>query len=294
MWSCLPSSGDRRTAVGTSRRASVSHRDSSPSALRRVVGHHPMNAPDRRGRRSNEVSHLKARAVLLGLLALFVVSGGMTSVASASPFFHVANSKLPAGTVKQIKLQLKSKAAVLSAAGLGEGGLEVECKNSGSEGATIENGAGQGQGKGRVTYSTCKVLKPTKECFVAEPITTHQIKSYLAEESETGSKNFLEVFEPTEGSVFVELHFKGSGCGVLSGGPQPVDGSIAAEVIPKEAEGQEGLINFPSTAITVVKHETRKTPVGLTIGASKTAATFSAAYGAQLAEFPTKFGVFLN
>lgn len=204
----------------------------------------------------------------------------------AGPFRRVNGARFESGT-KQIKLQLKSNAAVLVSPKLE---LEVECKNSISEGATIEgNGLNQGQGKGRVSYSSCKVLKPNKaECTVAEPITTKPIKSYLAFR-EGAQQEFVEVFEPTEGNVFTNLTFS-KGCPLIIAGTQPVDGSAAAELVPKEAEVQEGLVNFPTTPIEKVKHEGVEKTIGLTIGGSTNSASFSAAYGARLATFPEKFG----
>jgi hypothetical protein len=231
------------------------------------------------------VTHLKMRAAILGIVALFIMSGTMTSIASASPFFHVAGVKLAEGTVKQVKLQLKGKAVLVST----KLGVEVECLNSVSEGATLENTTTQGQGKGRVSYSSCKVLKPGQPCAVAEPITTKPLKSFLADETGTGSKNFTEVFEPTENTTFVELKFSGSGCGLLIGS-QPVKGSADAEVVPKEVNGQEGLLSFPGPE--KVKHLGTEVTVALTVATDPS--TFTAAYGVRLAEFPTTFGVFLN
>jgi hypothetical protein len=230
------------------------------------------------------VIHLKMRAALLGIVALFIVSGTMTSVASAAPFWHVNGTKLATGTEKQIKLQTKGP-AVFTSESLG---VEWECKNSIFEGATINNATGQGQSKGRISYSSCKVITPTS-CTLAEPLTTKPLKAYLAEELETGSKNWAEVFEPTEGTIFFELRFTGTGCGILAGS-QPIKGGLAAEIIPKSAEHQEGLLNFPSTAITKVKHEGTEKTIAWLI--ASTAVTFKAVYGARLAEFPTAFGVF--
>jgi hypothetical protein len=215
------------------------------------------------------------------------VAGSNFAKVLAGPFWHVQGKQLEQGKARQVKLQLKGK-AVLSAPTLGATGLEIKCSDSGSEGATLENGLTQGQGKGRVTYSQCEVIKPTL-CKVAEPIQTKQIKSYLADETGEGSKNFVEVFEPTELKTFVELKFSGSGCGVLVGS-QSVSGSVYAEVIPKEVEGQEGLLSFPTAPLEKIKHGGVATLVGLTAGGVP--AIFSGSYGAQLAQFPEQFGVF--
>jgi hypothetical protein len=201
----------------------------------------------------------------------------------SGPYWHVNGSRLEAGA-KQVKMQLKGS-IVLKSAKLG---VEVECKSSGSEGATIEgNGAAQGQDKGRLSLSSCKVLKPEKECLVAEPIVTKPLKSYLAF-NEGAQQNIVDVFEPTEGTTLTELKFSGKGCGILAGS-QPLKGSVAASVVPKGSESQEYLFEFPATAITTIKHEGTEKTVGLTI--SSNPATLSAAFGARLAT-GEKWGVF--
>ena len=227
----------------------------------------------------------KTRAALLGLLTLLIVSGIAASTASAAgPYWRVNGSRLETGS-KQIKLQLKG-AAFLKSPSLG---VEIRCNGSISENSAIEgNGTKQGLDKGRVTYSSCTVLLPAKEgCTVAEPITTNQLKSYLATAS-TQTK-IVDVYEPTVGKVFVELKFS-KACGeTLSSAPVGVLGNIAAELIPAEKEGQEGLIAFPQTAITKVMHEGVENKLKLeVIGA---VSTFSGAYGARL-ENKEAFGVF--
>ncbi len=213
-----------------------------------------------------------------------VGTGNFRLVIVPGPHWRVNGTQLKQG-LKQIKLQSKGS-LVLKSPTL----AEVECKNSISEGATIEgNGNNQGQGKGRVSYSSCKVLKPEKpECTVAEPIVTNQLKSYLAY-ANTQTK-IVNVFEPTEGTLFVELKFS-VGCGAALEGPRGVNGKIAAEVIPSETEGQEGLIAFPSEAINVVEHEGEE--VKLSLKAIGVVSKFSGAYGARLATVEP-FGVFAS
>lgn len=223
---------------------------------------------------------IKVRLALFGALTLFMLSGVVSSVASASgPFWHVNGSKFETGT-RQIKLQIKG-VAVLKSPGAG---LEVECKNSISEGATIEGSKEtQGQGKGRVSYSSCKVLKPTV-CTVVEPIVTNPLKSHLA--TAATQSGIVELFEPGQGTVFVVLHF--TSCGAIT--EAGVNGSIAAEVNPSKVEGQEGQVVFPSPSVAKVKLEgVEKEPKLTSIGF---AATFTGAYTARLATFPEKFGVF--
>ncbi len=228
----------------------------------------------------------KMRVALFGALVLLVTSGLAASTASAAgPFWHVNGSKLPQGKVSQIKLQLKG-GAVLTTPSVS---AEVECKGSVSEGATISNSPVQGQGKGRVTYTSCKVLKPEKECKVAEPITTNQLKTYLATSKEAKQKKYVAVFEPTVGDLFVKLDFIGSGCGILIEGEREVTGEVAGELIPPEQEGQEGMVVYPKTAIKEVEHEGKKVPIELV--AILFESTFSGVYGARLAT-NEPYGVF--
>jgi len=202
------------------------------------------------------------------------------------PVWFVGGEQLKQGT-KQIKLQIKGS-AILKSSTLG---IEISCKGSGSEGATIEgNGIGQGQGKGRVTYSQCSVLKPVgKEgtCEVAQPITTNQLKTYLA--TANVQSKIVSVFEPTVGKVFVELKFS-KPCGeALSSSPVGVTGNVAGEDIPSESEGQEGLVAFPATAISKVTNEGQEKVLKLeTIG---NVSTFTGAYSARL-QGNERFAVF--
>lgn len=231
---------------------------------------------------------LKMRVALLGLVALLITSGVATSVASAAgPFWHVGGATLK-GT-RQIKLQLKTNGgsgAKLTAETAGEPFI-IECKNAISEGATIEgDGAKQGQGKGRIAFSSCKTS--IAACFLTEPVVTNPTKSYLADAESTQSK-FAEVFEPGQGEVFINLVFTGK-CGVITvNTPLPVKGSVAAELIPGGKESQEGLLNFPVKAITEVKHE--GTVVKPLMQFAGVTSVFSGALGARL-QTGEAFGVF--
>lgn len=186
-----------------------------------------------------------------------------------------------------IKLQLKGKIKLA----IPTEEFEILCKGSTSEGSSIEaQGKNHsGQGKGRFTYKGCETNKT--ECNVAEPITLNQIKSYLgvSENNAEKSARAIDVFEPEKGKVLTELKIKGFGCGVLAG-TIPVDGSLTAEVGPEEAEVKEGLWNFPSEAIKIVKTENGENTVGIKFGGTGLESTFSADYGAQL-ESGEAFGV---
>jgi hypothetical protein len=199
------------------------------------------------------------------------------------PDWFVGGIQLKQG-VRQMKWQVKGT-PILSAT-FGEAKVVVECNRSVSEGATIEGqGNFQGQGKGRLTFTSCKVAKPEK-CTVAEPITTVQTKAHLA--SFRGQSKIAVLFEPTEGKTYVTLKFSGSGCGVIAGS-EPVTGTVAAEAIPTNVEGQEGLLNFPEQAIKTVSLEGQERSLGLSLGGQPT--VFSAAYGVRLASGES-FGAF--
>jgi hypothetical protein len=221
----------------------------------------------------------KMRVALLGAMALLVVSGFAASTASAAgPYWHVGGSRFEKGATG-IKLQLKGK-AVLS---VPSAGFSIECNGSVSGSSTINgNGTDQGQDKGQLTFSQCTTT--LSGCTVAEPITTNQTKSFLAN-AETQTK-IVDVFAPEKGETFVVLNFS-SGCGVLAGA-QTVKGRVAAEVIPAGVELKEGILDFPTTAISSVKHEGVTVAAGLKIGGL--VSTFGATYGARL-ESGANYGV---
>lgn len=241
----------------------------------------------------------KMRFALLGVLALFVVSGIGASTASATggPFWHVNGSKL-AQERKQLKLQSKGS-AVLSGKLIGLN-VTVTCKNSISEGASIEGSGVQkpGQDKGRLYFSTCEMkVEGSTACKVVEPIVTNQTKSRLVTyKNATGQSKYADLFEPQQGptATFVTLKVEGATCPAV--GEFPVTGTQVAEVQPKEQETQEGLLNFPATPITTVFWfgneqitQPEEVKTGLLFGGVE--AKFLAAYGARLDAGGT-YGVF--
>jgi hypothetical protein len=164
----------------------------------------------------------------------------------------------------------------------------IECKASESENSSIENQGKthQGQDKGRFTDKECTTS--VAECKVAEPITTNQTKSYLAVAyNQAKVLKAVDVFTPTKGKVLAEIKFSAKGCGVLAG-TEPIDGSVAAEVEPEEAEAKENLFVFPEMAFNAVTTESGEEKVGLTVGGLES--TLSATYGAEL-ESGEEFGV---
>jgi hypothetical protein len=93
----------------------------------------------------------------------------------------------------------------------------------------------------------------------------------------------VNVFEPALGTTLLVYHF-------IENGKCPFKetlskGTLVAEVIPSKLEEQEGLVAFPTTPITKIKHE----GVEKTLTAETTLTAF---YGARLASFPERFGAF--
>ncbi len=207
------------------------------------------------------------------------------------PHWHVNGMQVKQGAY-QIKLQLKGPAVLRSK--VVSMAVVIECKDSGSEGATIEGqGIYQGQDKGRLVFTQCKatVAGSEKVCKVEEPIKTNQTKSRLVTRTGTQLK-YAELFEPTEGSTYAEIKLVNNGTEkCAAAGTFPVKGSVAAEISPGGSEGKEGLLNFPETPITEVLAGGEKVTLGLFLGANE--AKFSAAYGATLASGEI-FGVFGN
>jgi hypothetical protein len=200
------------------------------------------------------------------------------------PDWFVGGTQLKQG-VRQVKWQVKGRPVI--SIDFGEAKVVLECNRSVSEGATIEGqGNFQGQGKGRLAFTSCKVAKPEKECTVAEPITTVQLKTHLA--SFDGQTKIAELVEPTEGKTYFTIKFNGKGCGVITGA-QSITGSLAAEVVPANAENQEGLLNFPERPITKVSLEGQERTLGLLLGGNPM--VLSLAYGTRL-ETGESFGAF--
>ncbi len=220
----------------------------------------------------------KTKVALLGALALIVASGFAASSASAAgPYWRVNGARLGQGAIRQVNLQLKGRVAIDTKVG---GVLTtVECESGVSEGATIEGqGQFQGQDKGRLTLKKCIAAFGSSICEVREPVTTNQLKSYLATYS-GGQKKYADVFEPQQGENIVTIELAGVKCGAEV--KFTLKGSAAAEVQPAEVESQELLLNFPQFAIKEVFHEGQLKRTELKVGAEK--AEYIAAFGAKLA-----------
>jgi hypothetical protein len=252
------------------------------TTTRRAPGLGRAKAVDLRSRRSRGKgsvrSMFKMRVALLGVLALVITSGIMTSAASASPSWKVNGTKLGAQVKKPVKIiagvtELKGK-VVLEAS-------TIICGKAVVENAYIEgNGAGAGQsGTTGITFSKCENKGPTN-CVINEPITTKQLKSHLVTYGE-GQEKIGEIFEPSQGTEFVSISFKNGEKTCSTPGPFPVKGKVASEIKPEGKEVKIGELAFPSPFIKTVKLEGQTVEPKLSIGENPSA-TFSGKFEAEL------------
>ena len=205
-------------------------------------------------------------------LALFLASIPAATASASGPVWHVAGKKLGQET-KQTKLQIKGAAVLNMKVGGAE--IKVVCNNNVSEGAAIE---GPNQGKGRLSYTSCKVEKPSS-CTIAEPVVTTQLKTHLGINPNNKQQKYAELFEPQQGRTVFVFKFSGSGCGTILGS-QSVKGNIAAGIMPVDQEVQEGLLNFPAAPITEIEIEQQKIKPALSW--ANELFTLTGAYGARL------------
>jgi len=236
----------------------------------------------------------RQRLVLVSTMAVFVASMLAASAASAAgPFWHTNGTKLVQGSAG---VKLQSKGALSLKGSVSGVTVTITCNNSTSDATIDGQGATkQGQGKGFVKYTSCKVETLTSEgakgsCTEPKTITTSQLKSHLAEATFQGVTQIVELFEPVAGSTstFVEIPLSGCTLALLNGLKPPVKGSVVGVVEPQEAEGQEGSLIFPEAPISKIKHEGQEPKVELTLNGS--VSTFSGFYGARIQS--GTFGVF--
>jgi hypothetical protein len=247
------------------------------------------------GQKEIETQMPRQRIVMLSLMAVFVTSMFTTAVASAEgPFWHVNGVKLKQGSVG---ITGQNKGNLKFVTTLGNATIKITCTTSSTEGTIDGQGeTRQGQDKGKVTFSGCTVVgePPFPEgCKVKEPITTNQLKSHLANATVQGVEQIVDLFEPTGPQqevkkVFVILVFEL--CGAILNGPHEVTGNVAAQLVPQRIEAQEGLLSFPETPITTIKHEGQEvTGVGLKFAGN--VAKFSGSYTQKL-QNNLPYGVF--
>lgn len=225
---------------------------------------------------------LRARTqTFLVSVAIMCVVGAIASSAvwASGPYWRVGGTDLTQGS-KQDKLQ--SKGPTVITLKIGET-FVIECRGNASEGATIEgHGTAQGQGKGRLVFTSCAT---NVGCPVVEPLVTVQLKTHLVTFNGAQSK-YADLYEPAAGTAFMTIRLLG-GCKLTI----PVTGRLAAEVLPKEAEAQEGSLYFPEGTITPVFLEGAQIKPRLQLASEEV--KFVAYYGFRLAS-GEKFGIFPN
>ncbi len=235
---------------------------------------------------------------MLGLASLIILSGTMSSVASAAgPFWRVNGTRLEQGkkavniNLAQGEAELKGNVLLLKA--------WISCATAETQNAYLTgNGGNQGQGSASsITFTNCMTREPTG-CLVNEPIKTSQVKTHLVEYTNSAKQLKIgELFEPSQGEgtgTYVELAFKDDpkkGTCSIKGTNFPVKGSVVANVFPEGQEPTSGNLTFPAEPITTVKHEGQERTVGLTLGGKPT--TFSGTFAAKLVS-GEKFGAFLT
>jgi hypothetical protein len=246
----------------------------------------------------------KTRAVLLGLLALLITSGFVTSVASAAnPAWKVNGSKLGAQVKQQLKItagetELKSTITMLP--------VTITCHTAVVNNAYIEgNGTGAGQGGAAgITFSNnCTQEGLGNSCSVKQPIQTKQLKAHLVTYGPQQGKIGV-LFEPSQAQEFAVIEFtnkEGELKCPVTGQVFPVKGSVVAELRAigqdqkqEPLESSVGELILPKAQpITSVKLEGQARTAGLMLGAEK--ATFAGKFAAQLISLnqkPDTFGVF--
>ncbi len=232
----------------------------------------------------------KIRGVLLGALALLMVSGIAASAASAAgPYWHLGGHRLETfswpALISAGETELKAKVLELP--------FTIHCASATVEGAEIVgNGTNQGlDTASSIAFEKCTIGTPSG-CVVPQPIKTVAVKSRLViyDLGKIG-----DLFEPTKGTEFVSIKFesaKGAKC-PLNGDEFPVKGSIVAETKPEEKEGKTGELVFPATPIKEVKEEGGSAiVVGLEVSKGN-AANFSGKFEVEMA-LGERFGVFAS
>jgi len=201
----------------------------------------------------------RSKLVLLGLLSAFVLTGMMAAVASAAepteqPFWKLNGTRLVSG--KSHTVRLSGTKFVLNGE-IGAKKVEFQCKGQTVEGAVVigSNAKEHGKDEGTIRFKECVVFESVSGVFVERPGCTVTINkaetqgSLWYHETSAGVKTekIQAAFWPKSGNKFTEIAIseKTSECGALIGTYQ-VEGSVAAEVHPENAEAKTGSFTFPT------------------------------------------------
>jgi hypothetical protein len=205
----------------------------------------------------------RARLMLLGVLAVFIVGAVASSSASAlpteGPFWHVGGAKLPAGTKKAIAGKLIGDTPFLYGK-LSNKWIRITCSTLNPTGS-IFNGTIHGESEETVEFTGCNTsnifeataktgpYKEIAECKVSATIKTEPVTNTLwyhtTNVGKTRTATEQVLFTPKTGTVFAKITITGNGCGFLEG-TFKMEGNVAAEPAPQNTEVTVGTLTFPT------------------------------------------------
>jgi hypothetical protein len=202
----------------------------------------------------------KFRLVLQSILVGLVLTGMISAVASAAepteaPFWKVGGSRLAQGKTHLVKL---SGTKFVLNGEIGAAKVEFQCAKQSVEGAAFlgSNAGEHGKSEGTIKFEECKILEFVTSSFVERPgckvnvNKTETVGSLWYHETSAGVKTekIQAAFWPKNGTTkFTTITVKEitSECGALVG-EYGVEGSVAAEVHPENAEVNTGSFTFPT------------------------------------------------
>jgi hypothetical protein len=210
---------------------------------------------------------LKARVILLALVAVFVASASVSSVAQAQegPVWHVNGAKLEAGETDGITDGLAAGSTAKLEGEIAQTKINIICKKVQSEGYLV--GGNPGADREAIGFHECGI-EGIKNCAVAVA-TTHArsdlghkpgtSRMYVAFELELGQTNFTTITITNNGTE--TCLFKVTAPVTVAKGDR--FGVLAETETCEEAEAVECLLHFPGTAIKEVEQEGKILPAGL-------------------------------
>jgi hypothetical protein len=199
------------------------------------------------------------KLVVVTVMAVFALA----AFASASAFAANPAWEVEEGGVAKLLAAGESREITAEANGnqeLAATGVTLVCSSvTLAAGATITGGE-PGTDKETLVYGGCKVKEKacearTKGGAVAEQIQTSALKSTLAFETkaaaEASKAPTVTLFEPSEGTTFVEVELKGTECPFIENAT--IKGTVAVKNLGAESERLiTHEIEAPATALTKV------------------------------------------
>jgi hypothetical protein len=222
-------------------------------------------------------------------MAVFVVSVGVSSIASAlptaGPFWQVNGTQLAVGTSKAITAK-GSTATFYST--IGGRKVKITCAKVESKGAFIYNTATQGESQETLVFEKeCKeaILNNKQEyivqsgCEISTPITFTQVVDGLwyhtrvnSQRSGATERTATEQLRiaPKTGRVFTTITITENPECAQPLNAAPLEGSFAGEIKPEQTEVLSGKLIFPSEQQKHVwrpaSPQAEETQLGLTLG----------------------------